>query len=167
MSVLLLSPAGAVHAATAHVSVRIDGLSDLILSAGTAKWHHISYNPPGVTTINGVAWSPTGLSNGCNCDSGLYTGLLPPIAQSTTGYSVVKNAGRGAVTIEETPSSANGWALRIRIDDEVAGGDDLYNFDVNYPAVSAGSESVPTASTWALALLGGMLALAGVWVLRR
>lgn len=160
MAALILVPAAG-FAATATVSVRVDGLSDLILSGGTVKWHHISFTPPGATTINSVVWNPTGLSNFCNCDSDLYTGLLPRMSQSTSGYSIVKNAGRGSVTIEETPSSANGWALRIRFDDVSQGGDDLYNVNVTYP------EEVPTASTWTLAALCGALALAGVWAIRR
>lgn len=166
VSALLLLPAGIVSAATANVSARVDGLSELVLSGNTVRWHHVSFTPPGDTTINGVVWTPTGLSSFCNCDSDPYTGLVPPLIQRTTGYSVVKNAGRGPVTIVETPSSLNGWALRIRIDDEEPGGDDLYDIDVTYPAASD-PVVVPAASMPALALLGGLLAAAGLRVLRR
>jgi hypothetical protein len=166
LSALFLLPAGIVSAATANISARVDGLSELILSGNTVRWHHVSYSPPGDTTVNGVVWTPTGLSSFCNCDSDPYTGLVPPLIQSTVGYSVVTNAGRGPVTILETPSSANGWALRIRIDDEAPGGDDLYDIDVSYPAASD-PVAVPAASTAALAFLGGLLALAGAWALRR
>lgn len=166
LTVLLLLPAGMLSAATANISARVDGLSELVLSGNTVRWHHVSYSPPGDTTVNGVVWTPTGLSSFCNCDSDPYTGLVPPLIQRTTGYSVVTNAGRGPVTIVETPSSLNGWVLRIRIDDEAPGGDDLYDVDVTYPS-AADPVVVPAASTPALALLGGLLAAGGIWALRR
>ena len=72
------------------VRADIDGHSRLILTGGTARWHHIAFAAPGVhagqnnpTVINGTSWFPVwphpGENTDCNCNSSTFTGLTPPV----------------------------------------------------------------------------------------
>lgn len=158
--------AGAV-AATGSVRVQasIDGLSELILRDNTAQWYHIEYSPPGQTLLNGIGWTPTGLSSFCNCLSDVFAGVAPAIPQDATNFSVLKSSGRGEVTLVELPSSANSFTLRVRFDDVAPGGADNYDVTVRYdysstPPPAPAAQPIPTLGAWGLGLLG--LSLAGL-----
>jgi hypothetical protein len=161
---MLLAPVS-LPAATGsvNVAVRIDGVSDLSFSLDSAWWYHMQYDPPGTTTINGVSWIPTGLSNGCSCTSNTFSGVTPPIPATATNFQVVVNDGRGVVTIEETPSSSNGYELRVRFDDGPFGGADDYDVTVLYQYATV--ETPATSRSGLIALLA-MLAILGMWAAR-
>lgn len=149
-----------------NVQVNIDGLSELILSANTAQWHHINYNPPGTTTINSSPWIPTGLSNFCNCYSDIFTGVNPPIPQNASNFDITKNDGRGAVTIVQIPSASNDYKLIVRFDDDSQGGSDDYDvlLTYQYPDI----QPIPTLSEWAQILLAlSLMGMAGWYWQRR
>jgi len=146
-----------------RVEVNIDGVSDLVLSGSTAQWYHLSYDPPGVTTINGASWAPSGLSNGCNCYSDVFDGVVPAIPQSATGFAVTVDDGRGDVMIQQLPSSANGYRLIVRFDDGPQGGADEYDVTIDYEY----ADPVPARSAVHLGLLALLVAGLGVSLLRR
>lgn len=148
---------------TVHFTVQIDGTSELQLSGSTARWHHLTWDPPGTTVINGVPWNPTGLSQHCGCDSDTFSGVLPPIPPNATSFDVTVNDGRGAVTVVQYPDPGNGRVLIVRIDDEAEGGADDYDVTIEW----ATPTPIPIASTAGLMLLCVLLTGAGFWFLRR
>jgi len=145
-----------------RVIVTIDGLSDLLLSGNSAQWHHIEYSPPETTVINGVSWTPTGLSSFCNCLSDIFSGVEPPIPQSARDFSVTWS-GRGTVSLEELPSASNGFRLRVRFDDVAPGGADEYDALISYQY----AEPIPMISRRSMGLLSLLLIALTVLVLRR
>lgn len=163
-SALLSALPGAAMAASGSVRVvvDIDGLSDLLLSGNTAQWHHLEWSPPGETVLNGVVWTPTGLSSFCNCLSDLFTGVAPAIPQNATSFSV-SWTGRGPVTLEELPSPENGYVLRVRFDDVEPGGADTYDATISYHYPS----EIPTLNRWGLIALALLLVAGAALLLRR
>ena len=145
-----------------RVLVRIDGLSDLLLSGNTAQWNHLQYSPPGVTSLNGVSWTPTGLSSFCNCLSDVFSGVAPAIPHNATGFSVTWT-GRGTVTLEELPTPGNGYRLRARFDDLGPGGADDYDALISYQYPDA----IPALSPWGMIGLSFLLAGGALYYLRR
>ncbi len=165
LSIALLSTLPTVATAASgsiRVIVRIDGLSDVLLSGNTAQWNHLQYDPPGVTLLNGVSWTPTGLSSSCNCLSDVFTGVVPAIPQNATGFSVTWT-GRGTVTLEELPTPANGYRLRARFDDLGPPGADNYDALISYQYADA----IPALSPWGTIGLSFLLAGGALYFLRR
>jgi len=162
--VLLVFSPPPVMAATGSVRVivSIDGLSDLLLSANTAQWHHLEYSPPQETLVNGVTWVPTGLSSFCNCLSNVFTGVAPAIPQTATNFGVTWS-GRGTVTLEELPSALNSYRLRVRFDDVAPGGADLYNALITYDY----PEPIPVMSAQGMVVLMVLLLGLAIVALRR
>jgi hypothetical protein len=163
VGLLLTLPTAATAASgSVHVVVRIDGLSDLLLSGNTAQWRHLQYDPPGVTQINGVSWTPSGLSTACSCLSDMFTGVAPAIPQNATGFSVTWT-GRGTVTLEELPTAANDYRLRARFDDLGPGGADDYDALISYQS----PDPIPALSPWGMIGLSFLLAGGALYFLRR
>lgn len=164
---LLVALPGVVPAATGSVQVvvSIDGLSELLLSGNTAQWYHLEYSPPGETVLNGVAWTPAGLSSFCNCYSDVFAGVVPAIPQTATDFAVTWT-GRGPVTLEELPAAGNGYTLRVRFDDVAPGGADVYDALITYeypdPVLA-----IPTLGVWGLIAFALLLAAWAVLSLRR
>lgn len=162
-ALLVCAPqAAAAATGSVRVIVSIDGLSDLRLSGNTAQWHHLQWSPPQVTQLNGVSWTPTGLSGFCNCLSDLFAGVAPAIPQTATNFGVTWT-GRGLVTLPELPSALNGYLLRVRFDDATQGGADLYNALITYDY----PDPVPTMSGTGLVVLSVLLLALTAGALRR
>lgn len=163
IALLVFVPATAVAAdGSVRVIVTIDGLSDLLLAGNTAQWHHLEYSPPEETVLNGVSWTPTGLSSFCNCLSDVFDGVAPAIPQNATNFSVAWS-GRGTVTIEELPAAANGYRLRVRFDDVAPGGADEYDALISYQY----AEPIPATSPRGTILLAVLLIGVAVFALLR
>lgn len=163
IGVLVLAPATAMAAAgSVRVVVTVDGLSDLLLAGSTAQWHHLEYSPPGETVVNGVSWTPTGLSSFCNCLSDVFNGVAPAIPQNATNFSVAWS-GRGTVTLEELPAAANGYRLRVRFDDVAPGGADEYDALISYQY----AEPIPATSPRGTIILAVLLIGVAVFVMLR
>jgi Stigma-specific protein, Stig1 len=115
-----------------RVRVLIDGQSQLVVQGKTVKWHVIRAAAPGrwdghddATMLNGAPWLPAWPAKGdnrdCNCDSQPSPPVaagLRAIAQTVT---LTKVAGRGGVTINEQPSTTNGFTLKVDFSDPPSG----------------------------------------------
>ena len=159
----MLAPPAIAGTGSVRVEVTIDGVSELILGGNTAQWWHLNYDPPGTTTINGVSWTPTGLSNGCSCLSDVFTGVAPAIPLNATNFAVTVSDGRGVVSIQQYPSSGNGYKLYVRFDDGSQGGADFYDVTINYQY----ADPVPMLPWPTLVFVVLLLGVVGGWALRR
>jgi hypothetical protein len=110
-----------------EVRATVDGV-DVIQVQGDRLWieHHEYVLPSGIE-VNGERWEP----EWDGPMSGPLRGLHPPLPQVGT-FRIEKLAGRGAVTIAEPPSDANGHTLTIIIDDRAPFGADRYEFFVKW-----------------------------------
>ncbi|NQT87939.1 hypothetical protein HQ560_14320, partial [bacterium] len=104
-----------------HVAVRVDGVSELVLTPGAMHWEHKTWSKPGSRiTVNGkpitLLWQ-----------GGSNTGRPVPVASVPTKLAayearVEKMGGRGRVTLSEAPAGQ----VVIRFDDGAHGGADDY-----------------------------------------
>jgi hypothetical protein len=125
-----------------HFTARIDGSNDLlILHRNTVQWHHantvaapgrqggnddpttISASLNGAPTMTSVAWLPVWsqpFPNDIRFDdfSATYSNLDPALpAVTPLSVDVTTASGRGAVTLEQSPSPANDYTLIAKFAD--------------------------------------------------
>ena len=115
-----------------RVRALIDGQSQLVLQGKTVTWHVIRSAAPGrwdgrneATTLSGTPWMPVWPSAGdnrdCNCDSQPSPPIPAGLRAIEQAVTLTKIAGRGAVTINEQPSAANGYTLKVDFSDSSSG----------------------------------------------
>lgn len=106
----------------------VDGKAQLVFGATKVKWHSIDAAAPGLwqghkeaTFLNGVAWTPAWPSDGenrdCNCDSQPSPDVAQGLAAIDQVVTVQKIEGRGDVSVSEQPSAANGFTVKIDLND--------------------------------------------------
>ena len=135
---------GYYHGST-HFRGFIDGSDYLYIQYGGAVvwYNHRSYNLPGMwdghhdaTYIDGVAWMPNWITNYL---SDKYYSPTPHPTSDWTITSLNVNEGRGAVTVEQQPSSSNVYTAIILLNDDNFGGAVWYDFTLNWQS------DIPTA----------------------
>jgi hypothetical protein len=146
------------------VVAKIDGADSFEMTGNTWRWQHYSYDLPEYhdgftpTYVNGQPFQsswPGGSFSAYNTVSG-----LSPI-QSLFGPDVQvyfeKLAGRGDCYLEQAPTAANNYTLRVLMNDNSYGGHDFYEFRI----YGQGTPAVPEPTT--LMLLGsGLLGFVGL-----
>lgn len=115
----------------------IDG-SDTIKILGNELWYqHHDFDLPGKwkgeydepTYINGRAWKPRWNDS----VSKPYQNLWPPLPEvANEAIQLTKEAGRGEVSITETPSAENDYTLSIYFDDNEPGGAEWYEIVIEW-----------------------------------
>lgn len=128
-------------AGTIRISAFVDGLSDLYLQGNTARWQHREYEAPGLTTINGVDWTPifpgSPPHNFCNCSSDTFTAVSPalPTSDMTLNLSVISVRSGASVQIVQQPTFANSYEAIVSFDDTSPGGADTLVVELVFATV--------------------------------
>ena len=115
-----------------RIRALIDGQSQLVLRGKTVKWHVIRASAPGrwdghdeATTLSGTPWLPVWPAGGdnrdCNCDSQASPPIPAGLRAVDQVVTLTKVSGRGAATINEQPSSTNGYTLKVDFSDSSNG----------------------------------------------
>ena len=135
-----------------RIEADIDGRSHLILSPGSAQWHHYDYAAPGrlvevdcgrpqmtlPTIIDGIEWYPewpdvpTEENRNCNCLSDTYEGIerrIPPAALTPVLNSIQY---RWLPAIVQQPTAANGYTTIIEFDDNGFSCADTYIVELSF-----------------------------------
>ena len=129
------TPTSAAGSVSYDVRADIDGHSQLIISGTSAYWHNIDFAAPGrasgqnqPTVINGASWYPTWPQSGdnrCNCDSGTFNGITPPVPASTSSYT-----WKGIACRDSCSASYQGGTLTLDFNDDATAGDTWYELQV-------------------------------------
>lgn len=167
-----------------NIQAEIDGRSRLEFMGGDVRWQHFDFAAPGrlecdlgepaeATLIGGVAWwpawpdTPTCENRDCGgCTSDVWNGTPAPLPLVPSTAHIVVQSARGAVTILEQPSAANGFRVVLEFDDNYLGGAAWYDVDlevrVDPPGVTRYCVSLPnTSGTPALIDLAGSRSVGG------
>ncbi|HSO34200.1 MAG TPA: hypothetical protein VLT33_16810 [Labilithrix sp.] len=115
-----------------RVRALIDGQSQLVFQGKQVKWHVVRAAAPGrwnghndATVLSGTPWTPVWPQNGenrdCNCDSQGSPPVPAPLRAIDQLVTIKKIEGRGGVTINEQPSAANGFTLKVDFSDPPGG----------------------------------------------
>jgi hypothetical protein len=117
----------------------VDG-TDVVKLSGNQLWvEHLSWQQPNKMSVNDAAWTPMwnetespNFPSWNDNKTAPYT-LKRAFHQSNPDkIKLVKNVGRGNVSIIQTPSAANNNTLAIKLDDGPQGGADWYEFTVSW-----------------------------------
>jgi hypothetical protein len=121
-----------------RIEADIDGRSQLILSPGSAQWHHYDYAAPGrlvdvgfcgrpqmtlPTIIDGIEWypewpdAPTEENRDCNCLSDSYEGIERRIPPGDLTPVLQRIQHRWPPAIVQYPTEANGYTTIIEFND--------------------------------------------------
>ena len=126
-----------------HVEAWMDGVSQLVITGNTLRWHHIEYAAPGredpanyPTKLDGVDWfpvwpdEPDAENRDCNCDSSTYSGLTSavPHVPATPMLTIIQ--ARQMPSIVQAPTAANGYTLIVELDDAGPGGSAWHIIDI-------------------------------------
>jgi hypothetical protein len=105
----------------------IDGV-DVVKLSGKGLWiEHQDFQPPGKMSINGKQWNPVWNKN-TSAPYDLNPAFKPRNPESV---KLIKHAGRGTISIVETPTPANDGTLAVQLDDD-EGGADWYEFTISW-----------------------------------
>jgi hypothetical protein len=125
-----------------------DGRDWLVIQGKTARWQHFDYTPVGLhnpsypatvmsSSINGVplvsgaSWIPSWPNGtGTGAWSSTYGGLIPALPSNPGRVSLNVVSGRGPVSIVQLPNTANTNTLIVEFNDDVFGGDALYDVQI-------------------------------------
>ena len=163
------APAG--YVSYLDVTAKIDGSDAFELVGNSWRWQHFYNAPPEqhdgftATLVNGQSFGsswPSGTSYGSYSSYNEVTGLQPIQDLFGTDVSVYLEvlSGRGPVSLEQAPTAANGYTLRVFMNDDGYGSHDFYHFQIW--ADGSGPTVTPEPVSASLFLLGG-----GFMALRR
>ena len=126
-----------------RIRAYIDGTSQLVIRGNTAYWHHIGADAPGrtgghydPTYLNGVEWYPDWpdipdeRNRDCNCDSSVFTGLIPALPMNES-YQLNLIQARYNAYISQQPNAGNNYTLIVDFDDGPPGGGEWYEVEVS------------------------------------
>lgn len=131
-----------------HVRAWIDGRSRLELAGDSATWQHFDFAAPGrldcdlgapmqPTYLDGVAWWPTWPDvptcenrdcGGCRSDA--WVGVPTPLPAEAFQPRLTIVSARLSVTVVELPTVANGFRVVVEFDDNMWGGADWYEVEL-------------------------------------
>jgi hypothetical protein len=142
------------HAAAFVVEIEalIDGRDQLIIQGNTLQWHHLRFaavgrhdgrhdgrNKPtvvstqlnGVTIMDGVEWIPQWSApppDRINSGefSSIFTDLAPGLPLAELSLQLIEIESRGATTMVELPTAANGFSTVIDFNDNSLGALEIY-----------------------------------------
>jgi len=113
---------------TLRFKAYVDGV-DVIKLSGKKFWiEHQADQLPARMMIDGKKWNPAWSGN-TSMPYDLNPTFHPGHPES---IQLMKLAGRGPVSIEETPTTVNDETLSIRVDDGGIGGADWYEFSISW-----------------------------------
>ncbi|HKX26742.1 MAG TPA: hypothetical protein VJ302_03520 [Blastocatellia bacterium] len=102
--------ANVLHSGTVAWSGMVDGVDEVVLLDATSTVRHISGQPPRQVRASFSA----------------------PIPRSSIKVDLISTNGRSPIQILQQPSTANGYATVVRIDDSAKGGDQRYDFTLRW-----------------------------------
>jgi DNA-directed RNA polymerase subunit RPC12/RpoP len=106
----------------------VDGV-DVVKLSGKGLWiEHQDFQPPGKMSINRKNWNPVWEKN-TSAPYDLNPAFKP---RSPESVKLIKGAGRGIISIVETPTPANDETLAVQLDDGGEGGADWYEFTISW-----------------------------------
>ena len=80
-----------------HIKLRLDGVSDLVITPAGLHWEHQQWSRPGTTLVNGKEWRPQWTG-----DKSAAFPIRPfPHSLAGLGCKVAKVKGRGGVRVRE------------------------------------------------------------------
>ncbi|MGE0131239.1 MAG: BON domain-containing protein [Blastocatellales bacterium] len=104
--------ASALRSGTVAWSGMVDGVDEIVISGSSASVRHVNGNPPREVKASFSA----------------------PIPRSPVNVALLSANGRGAISIVQQPSAANGYTTIVRIDDSGKGGEKRYEFTLRWSA---------------------------------
>ena len=88
----------------------VDGIDEIVITGGSASVRHVSGAPP----------------------REVKTSFSAPVPRSPGNVKLLSVNGRGAISIIQEPSPANGYTTIVRIDDSARGGEKLHQFTLRW-----------------------------------
>ena len=152
------------HAAAFVVEIEalIDGRDQLIIQGNTLQWHHFRFaavgrhdgrNKPtvistqlnGVTIMDGVEWIPQWSApppDRINSEgfSSIFTDLAPGLPLAELSLQLIEIESRGATTMVELPTAANGFSTVIDFNDNSLGALEIYIAPLEFDFVTEANE---------------------------
>lgn len=156
------------HAAAFVVEIEalIDGRDQLIIQGNTLQWHHLRFaavgrhdgrhdgrNKPtvistqlnGVTIMDGVEWIPQWSApppDRINSEefSSIFTDLAPGLPLAELSLQLIEIESRGATTMVELPTAANGFSTVIDFNDNSLGALEIYIARLEFDFVTEANE---------------------------
>ena len=128
-------PASVFAADTFSVSAQIDGYSRLVVKPDQLYWQHFLYARPGrhltnlPTMLNSYAWYPKWPDSNDSSPALSFPLVLIAVPLTNT-IELVKESGRGSVTVAQQPNADNGYTLMVDFNDP-ADGPDRYSIVVS------------------------------------
>ena len=104
--------ASALHSGTVAWSGVVDGVDEIVISGASASVRHVSGQTPHDTRASFSA----------------------PVPRAPVSVKLLSTNGRGAITIVQEPSAANGYVTIVRIDDSHKGGNKRHEFTLRWSA---------------------------------
>ncbi len=106
----------------------VDGV-DVVKLSGKNLWiEHQDFQPPGKMSVNGKNWNPV-WEKKSSAPYELNPAFKP---RNPENVKLIKPAGRGTISILETPTPANDGTLAVQLDDGNEGGADWYEFTISW-----------------------------------
>jgi hypothetical protein len=142
LTISTVGMANAAYSGAVNFRAYVDGSDYVYIQGGgaTVWYEHRNFALPGKwnganepTYIDGDSWYPDWSTDPL---SDKYDSPLPHPTAEWSITSLVVNDGRGAVTIEEYPSSSNDYTAKILVDDDLLGGPDWHEFTLNWETQS-------------------------------
>jgi len=100
----------ALRSGTVAWSGTVDGVDEVVISGSSASVRHVNGSPPREVKASFSA----------------------PIPRSPVSVALISANGRGAISVIQQPSAANGYTTIVRIDDSSKGGDKRYEFTLRW-----------------------------------
>ena len=102
--------ANVLRSGTVAWSGNVDGIDEIVITGGSASVRHVSGAPP----------------------REVKTSFSAPVPRSPVNVKLLSVNGRGAISIIQEPSPANGYTTIVRIDDSARGGEKLHQFTLRW-----------------------------------
>ena len=102
--------ANALRSGTIAWSALVEGIDEIIITGSSASVRHVSGTPPREVKASFSA----------------------PVPRSPANVKLISTNGRGAISIVQEPSAANGYTTIVRVDDSEKSGDKLYQFTLRW-----------------------------------
>lgn len=106
----------------------VDG-TDVVKISGSRLWiEHLDFEMPNKMRINGEKWNPSWNGN----TSAIYKLRRSLNPRTADNIKLLKQLGRGEISIMEKPTPANDQTLSVKVDDGPFGGADWYEFTISW-----------------------------------